>query len=54
MRFYRWHIIFTILVIIALIFVLNGMRKSNSADLRIAFVADTYVNTQNFKANGIA
>ena len=52
MRFYRWHIIFTILVIIALIFVLNGMRKSNSADLRIAFVADTYVNTQNFKANG--
>ena len=52
MRFYRWHFIFMILVIIALVFVFNGMKKSDDADLRIAFVADTYANTQNFKANG--
>jgi len=52
MRFYRWHIFFAIIVIAAAVFVFEATKKETGADLRVAFIADTYVNTQNFKANG--
>lgn len=52
MRFYKWHIFFALIVIAAAVFIFESVQKEIGGDLRVAFVADTYVNTQNFKVNG--
>lgn len=47
-RYYCWHIIFALLVAMCVIFVFRGLTKKETADLRIVYAAEKYMNAQSF------
>ena len=47
-RYYQWHLIFSLLVLVCLLFVYNNMTAQVSPDLTIAYAGTRYINTQDF------
>lgn len=48
LRYYKWHLIFALLVVICLAFVYTNMTANDEPDLTIAYVGTQYINTQSF------
>ena len=48
LRFYKWHLIFLILIIICCAFVFANMTSTTEPDLSIGFAGLNYVNVQTF------
>ena len=49
--YYKWHIIFFVLVAICIAFVAGSCSTSSEADLTIGFIGTTYVHEQSFGDN---
>ena len=49
--YYKWHIIFFILIIICIVFVTFSFTTSYESDLVIGFIGTTYVHEQSFEDN---
>lgn len=47
-RYYKWHIVFALLVITCIGFMLVNMASQVDSDLIIGYVGTNYVNVQNF------
>ena len=46
--FYKWHLIFLVLIIVCSLFVFNSISSSTPPDLRIAYSSKNYINTATF------
>ena len=50
-RYYKWHILFLLLIVICVGFILANVSQSYEPDLSICYVGKTYINTQTFEDN---
>ena len=50
-EYYKWHLIFLLLVIICLVFAFMNMTTSEKPDLTIGYIGTDYVNVQTFNDN---
>lgn len=47
-RYYKWHLIFSLLVLVCLVFVYSNMTMQVSPDLTVGYAGTKYINTQSF------
>ena len=49
--FYKWHLLFLLLIIICFIFAFTNMTSSTEPDITIGYIGTNYVNVQTFNDN---
>ena len=49
LSYYKWHIIFGIIVLICVIFVLGSIFNKTPADMKIAYLSEKHMNVQYFR-----
>lgn len=47
-RYYKWHLFFSLLVLICILFVYSNMTSQIEPDLTFGYVGSHYINTQSF------
>lgn len=51
LNYYKWHLLFLLLIIVCFIFAFMNMTTSTQPDIVIGYVGTNYVNVQTFKDN---
>lgn len=49
--FYKWHLLFLLLIIICFVFAFTNMTSSTEPDITIGYIGTNYVNVQTFNDN---
>ncbi len=50
-KFYKWHILFLLLIAICVGFILANLTQTQEPDLSICYIGKNYINTQTFEDN---
>lgn len=50
-RYYKWHLIFLLLIIVCIVFIFVNMTSTTQPDLIVGYIGTSYVNVQTFNDN---
>ena len=49
--YYKWHLMFLLLIIVCLVFIIKSCSTDTAPDLRIGYIATPFVNEEDFESN---
>ena len=50
-RYYKWHLLFSLLVFVCIVFIYVSLTTQTSPDMTIGYAGDKYINIQTFNDN---
>ena len=50
-RYYKWHLLFSLLVLVCIIFIYVSLTTQTSPDMTIGYAGNKYINIQTFNDN---